>query len=141
MTKNKNLPAGTDAVEAPAKHETPTTEKAPSTRNLPWFRLTVIVIFALFYAYELFEAINNTLGVTALINQLNKNPSLNAGITAEIPWVILIANMLLPLVVFGLGLLITRKRNVGVLAIVLLAGLGVIGALTLNFTVLVGLTI
>ncbi|MEO6942216.1 MAG: hypothetical protein ABI238_02150, partial [Terrimesophilobacter sp.] len=59
--------------------------------------------------------------------------------TVAIPWGVLIANLLLPIVVFGLCILVARKRNVGVLAITFLAGLGVVGALTLSFTVLAGI--
>ena len=148
MTKNKNVPKPETVNHASAADATagasrtagsaPTPPNLPTqaTRKAPWFRITVMVVFALFYAYDLFEGVSNTFGVVAEINRVNGYAQLVGTNTVTIPWAILIANMLAPLVVFGLSLLISRKRNVGILAIVLLAGLGVVGALTLSFIAL-----
>ena len=151
MTKDKNVPkpetgnhasaadaaagASRTAGSAPTPLNLPT-KATKATRKAPWFRITVMVVFALFYAYDLFEGVSNTFGVVAEINRVNCYAQLVGTNTVTIPWAILIANMLAPLVVFGLSLLIARKRNVGILAIVLLAGLGVVGALTLSFIAL-----
>lgn len=143
MTQDKKLPKAEVvgepvAIDGESTGHAPTAEKssvAPK-RKAPWFRIAVIVIFGLFYAYDLIEAISNTFGVVSEINRVNEYAALIGTNTSTIPWTLLIANMLTPLVVFGLGLLIARKRNVGILAIVLLAGLGVVGVLTLSFIAL-----
>ncbi|HEU4850136.1 MAG TPA: hypothetical protein VFS93_06975 [Terrimesophilobacter sp.] len=114
------------------KHET------GSAKKLPWFRLTVIVLFALVYVWDLFEAISNLFGVAAQIMKYNENATLIGLNTIAIPWTVLIINLLLPPVVFGLALLVARRRNVGILAIVLLAGLGVVAAVSLSLAELVG---
>lgn len=137
MTKEKKEPTAEIGTETAATDRTSTTEKTSTGRKTPWFRLAVIVLFALFYAYDLFESVTNTFGVVGQINRFNEYAELTGTNTSTIPWAALIANMLLPVAVFGLGLLVARKRNVGVLAIVLLAGLGVVGAVTLSLTAVV----
>jgi hypothetical protein len=124
--------AGTSAIPA-------SQSPAPSARRPSWLRLTVAILFALFYAYDLFEAISDTFGVSAQITKYNENASLIGINTVAIPWAVLIANLLLPIVVYGLALLISRRRNLGILAIVLLAGLAVVAALSLSLTVLAGI--
>lgn len=122
---------------AGAEH-TDTTSKAVVRKRWGWPRLTVIVVFALVYAYDLFEAISDTLGVSAQIAKYNENATLIGINTVAVPWAVLVANLLLPIVVFFLALLVARKRNFGILALVLLAGLGVVAALSLSLTVLAG---
>ena len=132
--------ARTDAKPANRGSRTPSagTETPPGPHRTPWFRLTVIILFALLYAYDLFEAISDTFGVAAQITKYNENATQIGLNTVAIPWAVLIANLLLPIVVFGLCILVARKRNVGVLVIAFLAGLGVIGALSLSLSVLAG---
>lgn len=144
MKKDKNVSTAEVAEENPgavltpaASHEASAERKTKTARKVPWFRVAVIVIFALFYAYDLFEAITNTFGVVEQITKYNEYAELNGTNTSAIPWPILIANIVLPVAVFGLALLVARKRNVVILAIVLLTGLGVIGALTLTLIALV----
>lgn len=144
MKKDKNVSTAEVAEENPgavltpaASHEAGAERKAKTARKVPWFRVAVIVIFALFYAYDLFEAITNTFGVVEQITKYNEYAELNGTNTSAIPWPILIANIVLPVAVFGLALLVARKRNVVILAVVLLTGLGVIGALTLTLIALV----
>lgn len=127
------------ATPADAKGKPADAKTKPVARKTPWFRLTVVILFALLYAYDLFEALSDTFGVAAQITKYNERATLIGLNTVAIPWGVLIANLLLPIVVFGLCLLVTRKRNVGILALTLLAGLGVVGALSLSFTVLAGL--
>lgn len=105
------------------------------TRSLSqWFRIGVIALFGVFYARDQFEAVSNLLGKLAELARINEVRELNGFVPIDTPWSFLVANLALPVVVFGLALLITRKRNVGVLAVVLLAGLGVVAALSLSFT-------
>lgn len=102
-----------------------------------WLRVTVIVLFGLLYAWDLFEAVSNLFGKLGELARINEVRELNGFAPIGTPWVFMIANLVLPVVVFGLALLIARKRNVGILAMVLLAGLGVVAAISLSFTVFV----
>lgn len=111
----------------------------PAKKKLQWFRLAVIILFALVYAWDLFEALSNLFGVADQVTRYNEFLELNGLNTVAIPWAVLVANLLLPIVVFGLVLVLTRKRNIGILAIVLLAGLGVVAAVSLSLARLVGL--
>ncbi len=99
-----------------------------------WFRVAVIVLFGLFYAWDLFEAVGNLLGKLAELASVNEVRELNGFAPIDTPWGFMVANLVLPVAVFGLALLIARKRNVGVLAMVLLAGLGVVAAISLSIT-------
>lgn len=122
--------AKTDAENSPAADAEKPTRKR-------WFRATIIVLFGLFYAWDLFEAISNMLGKLDELARRNEVRELNGFAPIDIPWAFLIANLVLPLVVFGLALLVARKRNVGILAIALLAGLGVVAAVSLTLIAIV----
>lgn len=113
-----------------------TKERTP-VRKASWFRLTVIVLFGLLYAWDLFEAVSNLFGKTDEVSRLNQVRVLNGFAPLDTPWAFLIANLLLPLVVFALAVIIPRKRNVGILAMTLLAGLGVVAAVSLSITAFV----
>lgn len=126
----------TPAAKTTVAAETP---KPASAKKASWLRLTVAILFALLYAYDLFEAIADTVGVAAQITKYNENATLIGINTVAIPWVVLVANLLLPIVVYGLALLVARRRNLGVLATVLLVGLAVVAALSLSLTVLAGI--
>lgn len=137
MTNDQSVPVAEDSAITTVSGEAAIAEEAATSRNAPWFRLAVILLIGLFYAYDLFEAIGNTFGVVEQIAQYNNFFGLAGDSASAVPWGILVANMALPVVVFGLALFITRKRNIGVLAFVLLAGLGVNAALMLSFIALV----
>lgn len=127
------------AAPATAPGKPPSDKPDPRAKRMPWFRLTVIVLFALVYAWDLFEAISDLLGVAAQITKYNENATLIGLNTISIPWTVLVINLLLPPVVFGLALLITRRRNVGILAVVFVVGLGVVAAVSLSLAELVGI--
>lgn len=121
---------------APGPGDTPAQDEKP-VRRASWFRLTVIILFGLLYAWDLFAALSNLFGKLDELARRNEVRVLNGFAPIDTPWALLIANLLLPVVVFGLALLIARKRNVGVLSIVLLAGLGVVAAVSLTLIALV----
>lgn len=126
----------TEIATETATNDVPATSAPAKKRS--WMRLTVVILFALFYAYDLFEAISDLFGVAAQITKYNENATLIGINTIAIPWSVLVANLLLPIIVFGLALLIARRKNLGVLAIVLLVGLAVVAALSLTLAVLAG---
>lgn len=102
-----------------------------------WFRITVIVLFGLLYVWDLFEAVSNLFGKLGELARVNEVRELNGFAPIDTPWVWMIINLLLPIVVFALALLVARTKNVGVLAMVLLAGLGVVAAISLSLTTFV----
>ena len=139
---NTNVPKGAPHVAGSAGTSVPATGPVLKKVREPlhwglWFRVTVIVLFGLFYAWDLFEAFTNLFGKLGELARINEVRELNSFAPIETPWALLIANLLLPVVVFGLALLIARKRNVGILTMVLLAGLGVVAAVSLSFTAFV----
>ncbi|MCC6376419.1 MAG: hypothetical protein IT191_05310 [Microbacteriaceae bacterium] len=122
-----------DAAPVPAEKPI---RKAPSV-----FWWIVAILFALVYAWDLFEAIANLLGVSSQIGRWNENQQLNTINTSPVPWAWLWANTALPIVVFFAGLFVCRKRNPAILAIALLAGLGLVAALSLSIASVVGLLV
>ncbi len=110
------------------------TQKPTRTR---WFRVTIIILFGLFYTWDLFSALWNFVGKLDELRIVNEVRALNSYVLIETPWIPLVASLLVPPVIFVLALLVARKRNVGVLAMVLLAGLGVVAAISLSLTAVV----
>lgn len=127
-------PATRGSVEADSADAPANTEKkaAESTKRTPWFRFTVMILFGIVYAWDLFAALSNLIGKLDQIARINEVRELNGFPLVDTPWVPLIANLALPIVVFGLALWMSRRRSVGVLAVILLAGLGVVAAVSLS---------
>jgi hypothetical protein len=135
--------------KAQAKSETtaPTAAKPgapdpaqPAKRRMPWFRLTVMVLFGIVYAWDLFVAFSNFFGKLDELGRINEVRELNGFPLVETPWIPLVANLALPVVVFALGVWIARRRSVGILAVVLVAGLGVVAAVSLSIVAYVRAT-
>lgn len=128
------------APEPAAKPESkagPAAAPTKARRKASWVRITVMVLFGLLYAYDLFEAISNLFGKVDEIGARNQVRELNGFAPLETPWVFLISNLLLPIVVYLLATLIGRRRSVWVHAVVYLAGLGVVAAVSLTLVYLV----
>lgn len=70
------------------------------------------IIFGLFFAYDLFEAIANVIGVVGGVNHTNQI-SKNLGLppAATIPWVILVVDILVAPVLYGVAFVIGRRRK------------------------------
>ncbi len=120
-------------MAAPVVAETEAAEATPKKKT-PWFRITVMILFGIVYAWDLFEALSNLIGKVDEVAQINQVRELNGFAPNDVPWIPLIANLLLPLAVYGIALWFARRRSVGMLAIMLLAGLGVVAAVSLSFT-------
>ena len=84
----------------------------------------IAVLFGLFFAYDLWEAISNLVALPGFYEY--------AGFGVEnVPWWLLIIGVAIPVVVFVLALIVGRGRPLLVKAIVLLVGLTVVSALGL----------
>lgn len=101
---------------------TATTSDSSAARTTPtWIVATIAILFGLFYAYALWNA------VAFLVAQAGGPLGLNA-----YGWFVLLLPVVFPLAVFGGAFAIGRRRSAGVLTLVLLAGLGVVAVFWLN---------
>jgi hypothetical protein len=131
----------TAPTTAPTMAQPGAAEPAPPVkRRMPWFRLTVMVLFGIVYAWDLFVAFSNFFGKLDELGRINEVRELNGFPLVETPWIPLVANLALPIVVFALGVWIARRRSVGILAVVLVAGLGVVAAVSLSIVAYVRAT-
>jgi len=107
-------------------------DAAAEPRSVRVVFLAVAIGFGLLYAYDLFEAVSNTVGVVAQIGDYNVLAAEVGADAATVPWGILIANIALAPVLYTGAFLIGRRRSVPTAALVFVGGLAVIGALSLS---------
>lgn len=110
-----------------------TSNSAPATRSTSprWLTVVVAALFGLFYAYDIWEAVGNLVGISAAASSLDTTLS-------GLGWTVLVSAILLPAIIFGVALWIGRRRSAGVLALLLLAGLALSAVLALDIYVLFG---
>jgi lysylphosphatidylglycerol synthetase-like protein (DUF2156 family) len=111
-----------------------TDARGVKARILP---IAVAILFGLFFAYDLFEAITNLVELPAQVGQANEFAGENGLQTIEVPWGILITNAVLPVAAFAVAWWVGRRRSVGHQALVFLMALAVVAALTLTLTAIV----
>ncbi|QAY73704.1 hypothetical protein ET445_10450 [Agromyces protaetiae] len=78
---------------------------APKRATPFWLDLTIAIVVGLFYAYDVWEAVGNLVGLTDTTTQLDV-PFTAWGLA------LLIAGIVLPLIVFALAFWIGRGRGV-----------------------------
>jgi len=100
-------------------------ETSPARRRFGIPSIIIATLFALLYAYDLFEAIANLVELPLVYAAYNLD-------AASIPWWLLIVGVLLPPVVFALAMLLGRRQTVFGRAVILLLGLAVVAALSLG---------
>lgn len=95
-------------------------------RAVPFWQVMIVAIFfGLFYAYDLWEAIGNLVGINVVAEGL--------GVTISVTgWVVLIAGLLLPPLVFALCLWLGRRRGLFALILILFTGLCAVASLWLS---------
>ena len=122
-----------DKAERVTSEATPPDKTEPAPAKKPrWFRATIIVLFGIVYAWDLFSALSNFIGKLDQLSKVNEVRVLNGFAEIATPWMPLIANLILPVAVFGLAVWFARRCNVGILALMLLAGLGVVASVSLS---------
>ncbi len=93
----------------------------------------IAIIFGLFFAYDLFEAISNFVLVIAGINHTNQiSKDLGLSQSAVIPWVILIPDLLIAPVVYAIAFVVGRRRGLLARAAIFLIALAAAAALILS---------
>jgi hypothetical protein len=93
---------------------------------------TISIVFGLLYAWDIWEAVGNLVGLNLAAGALDTQLS-------GFGWGILIGAILLPAGVYAVAFWIGRKRRPGALALLLLVGLALIAVVTLDIYVLFGL--
>jgi hypothetical protein len=97
-----------------------------------WLSVAIAIAFGLFYAYDLWEAVGNLVGLNIAAGDLDTSLS-GAG------WAVLIAGVMIPAIVYGLAFLLGRRRAAGVQAMLYLTGLCLIAVLSLDMYVMFSL--
>jgi hypothetical protein len=106
-------------------------DKPGSTRSLrtpAWLSATIAILFGLFYAYTAWSGLGNLIGLNAAAAALDT--TLNG-----FGWGLLLTGVLAPVLVFGLAFWLGRRREAGPQALLLLAGLCLVSALSLDIFV------
>ena len=102
-----------------------------------WVSVSVAILFGLFFAYDLFEAITNLVGVADTIAAINAVRAENGLALAAVPWAVLWVNVALPPVAFALAWMMGRRRPVLQQAALFVVALASVAAGTLSLTALV----
>ena len=105
-----------------------TTTTARTRRTPGWLAATISIVFGLFYAYSAWAGLGNLLGLNNAAQLLDT--SLNG-----FGWGLLLTGVLGPVIVFGLAFWLGRRREAGPQALILLAGLCLVSALSLDIFV------
>jgi magnesium-transporting ATPase (P-type) len=90
-----------------------------------WLAVTLAVLFGLFYAYDVWEALGNLIGMSTLAAHLE------AGING-FGWFLLVIAIVLPLALFAAAFAFGRRRGPLVQIAFYAAGLGVSAALSMD---------
>lgn len=87
-----------------------------------WLLGTVAVLFGLLYAYDVWEAVGNWIGMAQGYAEFEQ----------ALPWAVYLASVAVPFAVFVAALLVTRRRPVWQVALALLVGLATVAVLALS---------
>ncbi|PWC08355.1 hypothetical protein [Mycetocola zhujimingii] len=108
------------------------TQAAPTRRALPrWLATTLAVVFGLFYAYDVWEAVGNVVGISTLASGLDTSISV-------LGWAVLSIGVAVPIVIFLIALRLGRGRDILAQVLVYLTGLGVVAVVSLGIIALFG---
>ena len=121
------VPSGpTGPTEAPES-------AAPDRPATPlWLAVTIAVLFGVFYAYDVWEAVGNLVGLNIQAAALGV-PLTGWGVA------LLVVALLVPFLAFGVALWLGRRRGPLVQVVLLLTGYALVQALTLDLSALFGL--
>jgi hypothetical protein len=105
----------------------------PGFRTSPrWLSFVIAAFFGLFFAYDVWEAVGNLVGLSATASSLGTTLS-------AFGWAVLGAALVVPALIFAVAVWVGRRRNAGVQALLLLAGLCLSAVASLNIYALFGL--
>jgi hypothetical protein len=123
----------TDSAENPPVDDVRSDDRrAAKPRTIGWLGLTVSALFGLFFAYDLWEAIENAIEVPKLFAQLEA-VGLPAG---DVPWLLIWIGIAIPPLAYGGAFLIGLRHNVFGKALIFLLALVLVAALSLSVNAL-----
>jgi hypothetical protein len=125
--------SGPADASVPADADT-TADETPSARPATprWLALTIAVVFGVLYAYDVWEAVGNLVGLNLQAGSLGV-PLTALGLT------LLIAALIVPFLVFGVAFWLGRRRAPLAQVVLFLAGYALIQALAFDAAVFFGL--
>ena len=94
-------------------------------RTPQWLFATIAVIFGLFFAYDVWEAVSNLVSLNIAAQSLDTQLS-------GFGWAVLIVGVLMPAIVYAIAFWLGRTRGPGAQASLLLIGLCVVAVLSLD---------
>ena len=106
--------------------------EAPVRRAPFWLEMTLAIAFGLFFAYDAWEAVGNLIGMAGIATALETT-------ITGLGWVVLIAAILSPVVLFAAAFLLGRRRTAVMQAALYLTGLAVSAVLYLDILLMFGL--
>jgi hypothetical protein len=102
------------------------------TRSPRWLTVALAVLFGLFYAYDVWEAIAWLVANNGVARGLDTQLSVFG-------WTVQIFAVLMPLLVFAGAFLLGRRRRAGAQAVLFFTGLCLVAVLSLDILVMFGL--
>ena len=88
-----------------------------------WLAITIAVLFGVFYAYDVWEAVGNLVGLNVYAD------GLGIALTGA-GWALLVTGVALPLLVFGAAFWLGRRRGPLAQAVLFLAGYALVQVLS-----------
>lgn len=108
--------------------DTDVSTKTRTRRTPGWLAATIAIVFGLVYAYSAWAGLGNLVGLNDTAQSLDTSLS-------GLGWGLLLAGVIVPIVVFGLAFWLGRRREAGPQALILLAGLCLVSAFSLDIFV------
>lgn len=90
-----------------------------------WLSLVVAFLFALFYVYDLWEAVGNLVQLPIVYDAYGYG-------SENVPWWLLWVGVLIPLAVYVAAFIGGRRRNVAAKALIFFVGLAVVAGLSIG---------
>lgn len=116
-----SLPAGAGAAASADE------SAAPRSTTPLWLAVTIAVLFGVLYAYDVWEAVGNLVGLNLQASSLGISLT-GVGIT------LLVIALVLPFVVFGVAFWLGRHRGPIQQVVLFLAGYAAVQAITFGLT-------
>ncbi|GAB3605659.1 hypothetical protein GCM10027413_10680 [Conyzicola nivalis] len=108
------------------------TDNVRTGRRLGWAGLAVALLFALFFAYDLWEAIQNAIELPKLYAQLEA-VGLPAG---DVPWLLIAVGIAIPPLAYVVAFVAGRRHTLAMKALIFLLALVAVAALSLSVNAL-----
>jgi len=115
--------AAVAADDADAAAEAPEVDESEGRVERRSDVVIVTLVFVVLFAYQLYAAVSNLVALPEVYAA--------AGIADAVPWVVLVANVAVPAVVFAAASVVARGRRLAARAGILLLGFGVSAQLSL----------